>query len=182
MNIQTKHKGVKALRDCTMEMLDSVKASMPAVNYNRARHCIKEDARTLATVRALKEGDYKSVGKYMTESHYSLQHDFEVSCSELDTLVELALKVPGVYGSRMTGGGFGGCTVTLVDKSSVSALKAHLKANFPICECYEAVPAAGAGTASISDAKKEKQWDWWIFAGIAVGTAIVVAMVVNRRK
>jgi len=177
--IQKKHNGVKALRDCTMEMLDSVKTQMPAVNYNRARHCIKEDKRTLDTVQALKDGKYDAVGKYMTESHRSLQHDYEVSCSELDKLVELALEVEGVYGSRMTGGGFGGCTVTLVEKKAVGRLKEHLKKHFEMCECYESVPSDGAGISDMAGAKKK---NWWVVAAAVFTIAAVAAIVVSRKR
>ena len=180
--IAKKHPNVSALRDCNMEMLDSVKSKLSAVNYNRARHCIKEDARTLATVRALREGDYKSVGRFMTESHNSLQHDFEVSCAELDTLVELALKIEGVYGSRMTGGGFGGCTVTLVEREAVGRLKQYLKENFPLCECYEAVPSSGANVADPVENKSASWWDWLPLAAAAAAAVALVAIVVARKK
>ena len=81
---------------------------MEDVVFRRAKHCIGEDERTLAAVKAIQKGDWDTVGKLMTASHHSLQHDYEVSCPELDFLVDSALTVPGVLGSRMTGGGFGG--------------------------------------------------------------------------
>lgn len=80
----------------------------------RARHAITEIKRTTDAADALKAKDYKKMGELMIASHNSLRDDYEVSCPELDQLVELALQVDGVLGSRMTGGGFGGCTVTLV--------------------------------------------------------------------
>ena len=185
--IKKSHKSVMALRDCTMEMLDSVKAQLPAVCYNRARHCIKEDARTLATVKALEAGDYVSVGKYMTQSHRSLQEDFEVSCTELDTLVDLALAVDGVYGSRMTGGGFGGCTVTLVKRGSVEVLIKALETGFPLCECYSAVPSAGAGVADPAIIlRKKHSWlsvEYLAPLGVVVvAVAIAVAMGILRSR
>ena len=82
----------------------------------RARHAVTEIKRTLDASEALKAGNYKKFGQLMVESHNSLRDDFEVSCPELDQLVELAMQVEGVLGSRMTGGGFGGCTVTMVNK------------------------------------------------------------------
>ena len=92
----------------------------------------------------------------MTQSHASLSADFEVSCAELDLLVELALQVPGVYGSRMTGGGFGGCTVTLVKKSALATLRAHIQSHYKKqttldCEFYETVPSAGAGVIDLNE-------------------------------
>lgn len=80
----------------------------------RAKHVITEIERTLNAAEALKEKNFTKLGDLMVESHYSLRDDYEVSCSEIDNLVELALQVDGVLGSRITGGGFGGCTVTLV--------------------------------------------------------------------
>lgn len=148
-------KNVEALRDVTMEMLTAAKSDMSPVVYNRAKHCVGEDARTLATIVSLKAKDYQQVGRCMHESHISLKNDFEVSCEELDILVDLAMEVEGVYGSRMTGGGFGGCTVTLVKKSAAEALKSHLKQKYKertgtVCDCYEAVPASGAGVMELS--------------------------------
>lgn len=177
--IKKTHKSVTALRDCTLEMLDSVKAQMPAVCYNRARHCIKEDARTLATVKALEAGDYASVGKYMTQSHRSLQEDFEVSCAELDTLVDLALTVDGVYGSRMTGGGFGGCTVTLVRRGAVDALIKHLRKGFPLCECYTAVPSAGAGVVDPASIKKRRSASAYLVPVLGLAAVLAVAVAVT---
>lgn len=83
----------------------------------RARHAVSEIQRTVEAAEALKAKNYKKFGQLMIESHNSLRDDFNVSCPEVDQLVELALKVDGVLGSRMTGGGFGGCTVTLVSKN-----------------------------------------------------------------
>merc|ERR1711871_40806 len=147
--ISKKHPQVKELRDATMEMVEEAKAEMPDVNYRRARHCVTEDARTLDTVERLKVGDFANVGKHMTASHNSLRDDFEVSCPELNELVNLALQVPGVLGSRMTGGGFGGCTVTLLEPSAVEPFKEFVgtkyRENVGIdCVFYTAVPAHGA--------------------------------------
>lgn len=102
--LKVKFPEIKALRDATMEKLDSIKSEISDTVYRRARHVITEDVRTLTAVEALKRGDFVTVGQKMSESHDSLQFDFEVSCHELDVLKELALQVPGVYGSRMTGG------------------------------------------------------------------------------
>ena len=149
--LQSKGHDIKATRDATAEMLDACKADMDEVSYRRGKHCVTEDARTLASVEALKAGDWTTVGRLMSSSHVSLRDDFEVSCPELDALQELALQVPGVYGSRMTGGGFGGCTITLVKKDALEALRAHLSTEYPKrcpgqeCSLYAAVPSSGSG-------------------------------------
>jgi len=121
---------VKALRDVRMEDLDSVKANMSDVVYRRARHVISENARCQSAAEALQKNDYASFGKLMKQSHLSLQHDFEVSCPELDFLSEVANAQPGVYGARMTGGGFGGCTVTLLDASRIRQIQSVLKREY----------------------------------------------------
>ncbi|MAT70740.1 MAG: galactokinase [Planctomycetaceae bacterium] len=111
--------GVKALRDVTSEQLEAARDKLDDVTYRRARHVVGEDERTSAAAAALRSGDWDTVGRLMYASHDSLRDDFEVSCPELDVLVELAAGIGsegGVIGSRMTGGGFGGCTVTLVRK------------------------------------------------------------------
>lgn len=114
--------GISSLRDVNMEDLSLVNA-LPQVLAQRARHVVTENNRVLRGISALKAGDLESFGKELTASHRSLQHDFEVSCAELDLLVELALKVPGVLGSRMTGAGFGGCTISLVPRSQLAVFE-----------------------------------------------------------
>lgn len=91
------------------------------IALKRARHAVYENARTLEAVQALNRGDLNAFGALMTQSHISLRDDYEVSCPELDALVEAALGIDGVYGARMTGGGFGGCTVNLVRRDRVDA-------------------------------------------------------------
>lgn len=145
---------VFALRDATMEMIEEVKHKMSDLSYRRAKHCVTEDKRTLATVQALTDGNFAAVGRHMTASHMSLKLDFEVSCPELDSLVDLALQMPGVLGSRMTGGGFGGCTVSLVEPDSVSAFKIQLANGYKRitgleCTFYESLPSAGCGRLSL---------------------------------
>jgi galactokinase len=100
--------GHKKLREVSsVEELDKFSDKMSAVVYKRARHAITEIIRTEAGAEALRNNDYTTFGELMYDSHESLRNDFEVSCEELDQLVELAHSVDGVYGSRMTGGGFG---------------------------------------------------------------------------
>ncbi|MCY1082021.1 galactokinase [Archangium lansingense] len=116
---------VRALRDVTPDMLEAHASRLPELVLRRCRHVVGEDARTLAAVEALRAGELERVGRLMYESHVSLRDDYEVSCPELDALVEAARSVPGVLGARMTGGGFGGCTVNLVAQEAVDTLIAH---------------------------------------------------------
>jgi galactokinase len=105
---------VTALRDVTLEQLEKYGKDMPGVIYRRCRHVVTENARALEAGKALVRDDFNGFGQLMYESHRSLRDDYEVSCEELDLMVELASMTEGVYGARMTGGGFGGCTVNLV--------------------------------------------------------------------
>jgi galactokinase len=114
---------INSLRDVTPADLYVQGDALSDVILRRCRHVVTENDRTVAAARALREQDFEAVGKLMFESHRSLRVDYEVSCPELDTLVETAATVDGVFGSRMTGGGFGGCTVTLVRKGSVEDLR-----------------------------------------------------------
>lgn len=112
-----------ALRDIGYEELQSQKSILSSVIYRRCRHVITENARVLVAADALSKGDLARFGKYMAESHASLRGDYEVSCRELDLMVEIASHRTGVYGARMTGGGFGGCTINLVQNSAVPEFK-----------------------------------------------------------
>lgn len=105
---------VKALRDVTLEQLELVKSELTEVVYRRCRHVITENARVLAAAKSLEHDDLSQFGTLMAESHQSLRDDYEVSSEELDLMVEFAQRIEGVYGARMTGGGFGGSTVNLV--------------------------------------------------------------------
>ena len=105
---------VTALRDVSIEKLEQYRARLSDVVYRRCRHVITENARVLNAADALERSDLRAFGRLMASSHQSLRDDYEVSSDELDLMVELAQKVEGVYGARMTGGGFGGCTINLV--------------------------------------------------------------------
>ncbi|HEY9855955.1 MAG TPA: galactokinase, partial [Stenomitos sp.] len=105
---------IKSLRDVTLSDLDHVGSRLPHPVHARALHVVSENARVLKSVEALEAGDLDRFGSLMNQSHESLKSDFEVSCPEIDLLVSLARGVTGTYGSRITGGGFGGCTVSLV--------------------------------------------------------------------
>lgn len=110
---------IKALRDVSVEDFHKYADRLPEVTRKRARHVVTEDARTLESVTALKAGDITRFGQLMNASHESLRVDYEVSCRELDALVAAARAIEGVYGARMTGAGFGGCTVSLVETEAV---------------------------------------------------------------
>jgi len=127
----------ESLRDASMEDLLARESNFDHVIFRRARHVIGEIHRTTQAVLALENGDYDHLGRLMVESHESLRDDYEVSCPELDHLVEAAMLMQGkgVYGSRMTGGGFGGCTVTLLSHAEVEKVLAFvssfLETNYP---------------------------------------------------
>jgi hypothetical protein len=145
-----------------MGMLNAVADQMSSLVYNRAKHVIEENDRTLAAVAALKTGDFKTVGMLMVQSHISLKTLFAVSCEELDFLVDLALRVPGVYGSRMTGGGFGGCTISLVERGQVATARKYISDQYlektgKHCDCYVVEPAAGAGTLQLLPSPTSQQ-------------------------
>jgi galactokinase len=118
--------GIRALRDVSSADLQRHGHLLSPVELRRARHVVGEDERTIGAARTLKDGDLEAFGRLMVASHNSLRDDYEVSCPELDLLVELALAIPGVYGSRMTGGGFGGCTITLARPDGASAVREGL--------------------------------------------------------
>ena len=117
---------VEALRDVSIEALEACGGELSEVVYRRCRHVITETARVLDASAALGAGNLTQFGALMTQSHLSLRDDFEVSCAELDCLVDIASGVEGVLGARMTGAGFGGCTVTLIHKDSIDALRVQL--------------------------------------------------------
>ena len=115
------HFDVPALRDVTPAMLDEERDALDEVTARRARHVVTENARTLAAADAMAAGQAETLGRLMDESHASLRDDFEVSSDALDTMVEVARSAPGSRGARMTGAGFGGCAVALVDRDAVDA-------------------------------------------------------------
>ena len=131
--IQKKHPHVEFLRDCTMEMLEEAKAEISAEDYMRAEYVIEEIQRVLDVCDALEKDDYETVGKKMYETHHGMSKLYEVSCEELDFLNDCA-KEYGVTGSRVMGGGFGGCTINLVKNelydNFVEKTKAAFKAKF----------------------------------------------------
>lgn len=111
---------IQALGDLTPEEFEAHKFLIKdEIQLQRAKHAVYENQRTIDAVTALKAGDIESFGKLMNQSHISLRDDYDVSCEEIDILVDLAWKIPGVLGSRITGGGFGGCTVSIVKNESI---------------------------------------------------------------
>lgn len=150
---------VTALRDVTVEQLEAHARELPDVIYRRCRHVVTENARVLEAAVALTHNDLPAFGKLMYESHRSLRDDYEVSCLELDVMVELAGKVKGVYGARMTGGGFGGCTVNLVAHEHVDDFKqtvaegyerdTKLKPEIFVCEPADAASEVLSDTAAL---------------------------------
>jgi galactokinase len=182
--------GVAYLRDATLEKLDRVAKNLPERTVARARHGISEDQRTQQAKTALIAGDYALVGKLMFASHASLRDDFEVSTPELDALVDIAKGVDGVYGSRMTGGGFGGCTVTLLRAEALPALLAAIASEYPKrsggkqATCFSTSPARGAFVlqqdVGIADPGNSKAWKY-AAAGVLAGV-LATTVVLARRQ
>ena len=144
---------VRALRDVTLEQLEQHRSGLSEVVYRRCRHVITENARVLAAGDALEQHDLPYFGTLMGESHLSLRDDYEVSSDELDLMVKLAQKVDGVYGSRMTGGGFGGSTVNLVKEEMADEFRTRVAAGYEQVtklkpEIYICIAANGAEEVS----------------------------------
>lgn len=118
--------GIRKLRDVSVEDYEKYADRLPEPIRRRARHVVTENGRTLKAAEALKRNDLSEFGKLMWESHESLRDDYEVSSRELDILVEIAREIPGVLGGRMTGGGFGGSTVNLVERESLGIFKERI--------------------------------------------------------
>jgi galactokinase len=142
--------GIRALRDVTVTQLEQFSAELTPTVYRRCRHVIGENERVLEGAAALEQHRLTEFGALMTQSHESLRLDYEVSCLELDVMCELALAMPGVYGARMTGGGFGGCVLALVIRPAVEWFRQTLPQEYRRrtgidCEIYECVAANGAG-------------------------------------
>jgi len=145
--------GVDSLRDVTPEQFAANESRLPEPVRRRARHVVTEDARVNQFVDAAARNDLAAMGRLMVESHRSLQLDYEVSCAELDFLVDTAIAMDGVLGSRMTGGGFGGCTVTLLHADAESAFREAIastyQAKFGVAPAmYRCTPSAGASELS----------------------------------
>jgi galactokinase len=149
---------VAALRDATLEGLEAARRQMEPVVFRRARHVITENQRTLQAAKAIQASDWDAIGRLMYDSHKSLREDYEVSCPELDTVVEIAQAIGaagGIIGCRMTGGGFGGCTVSLVKTDAVQHTTRVLDAAYEKktgqqVNIFSSRPAAGARLLQLS--------------------------------
>jgi galactokinase len=142
--------GIRALRDVSPEELESCGGDLAATIYRRAKHVVTENRRVHEAAQALERGKLTDFGRLMQESHRSLREDYEVSCEELDSMVEIALGVEGVHGARMTGGGFGGCTVNLVKSECVEEFRRQVTLGYKqatglVPEIYTCEAAEGAG-------------------------------------
>ncbi len=143
---------IRSLRDVSPAMLPAVAARVDEETFRRCRHVVGENVRVEETIGALAGGDLAAVGAAWAASHASLRDDYEVSSPELDALVEIATAVPGVVAARMTGAGFGGCTVNLVERGAVDRLRERVMAAYPARtglkpRVYRVEAAAGAGFA-----------------------------------
>ncbi len=148
--IQQLDPAVQSLRDVSLSFFERVQDSVPVVPRRRARHVISENQRVVDFANAARAHDLREMGRLFIASHRSMQYDYEISSEEIDFMVDTALKLPGVYGSRMTGGGFGGCTVNLVAPDAVQNFQAELTSAYqkrfgktPVF--YDCKPAIGAG-------------------------------------
>ena len=151
---------VKALRDADISMLEASRMEMDPAVFRRGRHVITENSRTLQFADALAAGNWAVCGQLMYQSHESLRDDYGVSCPELDVLVEIAATVPGVYGARMTGGGFGGSIVAMVQQQAIEALTTEIDTHYPLrCGKQASMFAttAGAGAELRSDPEAPSQ-------------------------
>jgi galactokinase len=154
--LAAKREGIRSLRDVTPGDLAEVGRRLPDVLARRCRHVVTENARVEATAGALESGRLDRVGELLSESHTSLARDYEVSCPELDALVRIARDAPGCVGVRMTGGGFGGCTVNLVRTERVDAFCAAVAAGYeaesggrPAIQVC--IPSDGAAVAAVEE-------------------------------
>jgi len=144
---------IKALRDVSPAQFERYQGGLPEVVRRRCHHVVYENERVLQSVEALKKGDLATFGRLMNESHVSLRDDYQVSCRELNVMVEAAWQVEGVYGSRLTGAGFGGCTVSLVAREAVERFRAQVAAEYQAAtgvepQIYVCAVEDGVGEAS----------------------------------
>jgi galactokinase len=147
--------GIKALRDVTVEEFQEYEKLLDEPVRRRVRHVVTEDARTLEAAEALIANDFLRMGRLMYESHESLRNDYEVSSPELDLLVNLASTVTGVFGARMTGGGFGGCTVNLVKKDRVADFRSLISREYLAATGKTALIYVTSAKSGVSEVKAE---------------------------
>ena len=147
--LRARGKGIELLRDATLADLESCREKMSPASFDRCRHIITENSRVQKAREALRAGDMKCFGDLMIEAHASFRDDFAASCSEIDSLVEIALRQPGCIGARITGGGFGGCTVNVVQASVADDFVAMVRNEYKQgtgidAECFICEPVDGA--------------------------------------
>jgi galactokinase len=144
-----RERGVKLLRDATLEDLNACRDLMSVASFKRCRHIITENARVGEARGALLHGDMERFGELMVEAHVSVRDDFEASCEEVDVLVAIAMQQAGCFGARVTGGGFGGCTVNVVRADAAEGFTAILRREYAAktgiaADCFVCVPSDGA--------------------------------------
>jgi galactokinase len=147
--------GIRALRDVTLTQLEEHRTLLNPKVYSRCRHVVSENDRVQKAVRAFESGDIRAIGSLMAESHRSLCEDYDVSCKELDLMVEIASAEQGVIGARMTGGGFGGCTINFVESAAVESFKQNVAAKYVAAtglkpEIYVSPASAGVQQVDLS--------------------------------
>lgn len=148
MVIKQQFAKVNSLRDVTLEMLAVCKSSMPSTVYKRCHYVVEENQRVLDAVEALKNNDFKKIGQLMYETHTGLSETYEVSCPELDFLVEMSRENNRVLGARMMGGGFGGCTINLIHSEAVETFvqevsKSYYKKFKIQLTSFQSIPSSG---------------------------------------
>lgn len=141
--------GVELLRDATLADLEACKDKVTAVSFARCRHIITENGRVVEARAALLQGDVTRFGDLMVQAHASMRDDFAASCSEVDALVEIAMSLPECFGARITGGGFGGCTVNVVSAASAESFVKTVRRGYAAqtgieAECFVCEASDGA--------------------------------------
>jgi galactokinase len=128
--IKIDHPGIESLRDVSLELLNEFKSNLNPVVYKRCKYVVEENQRLLKACEALSVHDLKTFGALMYKTHEGLAKDYEVSCKELDFLVEILRDDPNVYGSRMMGGGFGGCTINIIENNAIESISKKVKVEY----------------------------------------------------
>jgi galactokinase len=147
--LQKERKGIELLRDATLEDLEACRDKMPAASFARCKHIITENARVLKAREALLQSNMEQFGRLMVEAHASMRDDFAASCEEVDALVEIAMRQAGCFGARITGGGFGGCTVNVVRVENAEMFVAAVREEYQkaigiAAQCFVCAPSDGA--------------------------------------
>jgi galactokinase len=147
--LRRERKGIELLRDATLEDLEACREKMSPESFARCRHIISENGRVMEAREALLDGDMERFGKLMVEAHASMRDDFAASCPEVDTLVEIAMRQPGCFGARITGGGFGGCTVNVVSVEQTEQFVEAVRREYAVAtgieaQCFVCEPSDGA--------------------------------------